>query len=84
MRIERADKADEGLTVHDNNFQEAINEGVMTEFTQPGGVAFNDEIATFFKRAGVYQIATLEARITALESSTDLQDGDVVRLNKQP
>ncbi len=81
--ITRNDKADDGLGVHDQNFQEAVDAGVMSSFTQPGGVAFNDEIATFLARAGVLNIAALEARITALEASGNgLQDGDTVKLNK--
>ena len=81
--IARDDKADDGLPVHDSNFQEAVDAGVMSGFTQPGGVAFNDEIATFLARAGVYNIAKLEARIVALEAGGGgLQDGDNVTLNK--
>ena len=84
--VERSDKADDGLAVHAVNFQKAIDVGVMSNHTQPGGVAFNDEIATFFERAGVLvsNIAALEARIAALEESGNggLQDGDAVELNK--
>jgi hypothetical protein len=82
--INRNTKADDGLGVHEANFDKAVDAGVMSRFTQPGGVAFNDEIATFLARAGVLQIAELEARIAALEAGggEGLQDGDTVKLNK--
>ncbi len=77
----RDDKADDGLPVHDSNYRKAVDAGVMSNFTQPGGVAFNDEIATFFVRAGVFDIAALEARIVALEAGGNgIQDGDTVKL----
>ncbi len=74
----RQDKADDGQAVHAINFQAAIDAGVMSTFTQPGGVAFNDEIATFLARANVYKIVALEARIAALEASSS--EDEVARL----
>ena len=91
--VERSDKADEGMAIHAANFQEAIDAGVMSNHTQPGGVAFNDEIATFLARIGIFddpplshpsrQIEALEARIATLEA-VGLEDGDTVQLKKQP
>ena len=83
--VTRKDKADEGLAVHGPDYRKAVETGVMSKWTQPGGVAFNDEIATFLARAGVFDIAALEARIVALEGGgggNGLQNGDTVKLDK--
>ena len=83
-KMDRNTVVDNGLAVHEGNFGAAVNAGVMSSHTPPGGVAFNDEIATFLARAGVLRIAELEARIAALEQGNPgLVDGDTVQLNRQ-
>ncbi len=48
--VTRNDKADEGLNSLRANFEELKAAGVFTSATQPGGVTFNDEFATFLLR----------------------------------
>ena len=50
MAISRDAKADEGLGSLKANFKELKDAGVFTSATQPGGVTFNDEFATFLLR----------------------------------
>jgi hypothetical protein len=51
--VDRNTKADDGQAVLKPAFDKAVAAGVMSSATQPGGVAFNDELATFLDRAGV-------------------------------
>lgn len=53
--VTRASKADDGLAVLKEDFDEAVQKGFATEHTQPGGVAFNDEILSMLKRMGLYE-----------------------------
>jgi NADH:ubiquinone oxidoreductase subunit 4 (subunit M) len=48
--VDRNSKADDGLTALKPNFDAMVSAGVMSSATQPGGVAFNDEFATFLVR----------------------------------
>ncbi len=48
--VTRASMADDGLPTLADNFQELIDAGVFSEYTQAGGVTFNDEFATFLLR----------------------------------
>lgn len=56
-----ADMVDRKTAVDPNpaltdNVQRMVDAGVFSEHTQPGGVTFNDELATFLERAGVLDI----------------------------
>jgi hypothetical protein len=77
--VDRNTKADDGQPALKANFDEAVAKGIYSAQTQPGGVAFNDEFATFLKRAGVFNIKDLIARVEALEASA-LKRGDGVEL----
>ena len=48
--VTRNDKADDGMSALKGNFDELIDAGVFSASTQPGGVTFNDEFATFLLR----------------------------------
>lgn len=48
--VTRKDKADNGLFSLAINFQELKDAGVFSDATQPGGITFNDEFATFLLR----------------------------------
>ena len=47
VELTRATKVDDGNPALAGNFEEMQEAGVMTTHTQPGGIAFNDELATF-------------------------------------
>lgn len=55
--VTRDTKADDGNSSLAANFQAMIAAGVMSEHTQPGGVGFNDELATFLIRYEAYLAA---------------------------
>jgi hypothetical protein len=81
--VDRNSKADDGQAVLKPAFDRAVAAGVMSSATQPGGVAFNDELATFLDRAGVYAIKDLLARVKTLEEAGGgggLARGDTVKL----
>lgn len=61
--VDRTTKADEGLASLADVFAEAKRLGVATDHTQPGGVAFNDEMLAVLKRLGLF---TLAAEVEAL------------------
>lgn len=48
--VDRNSKADDGLPSLRPNFDEMVAAGVFSAATQPGGVTFNDEFATFLIR----------------------------------
>lgn len=48
--VRRSDKADDGLAVLKPLYDDMVANGVFTTATQPGGVAFNDEVANFLAR----------------------------------
>lgn len=55
--VRRTDKADDGLETLKPNYDAMRNRGVFTASTQPGGVTFNDEFATFLLRQEAYMVA---------------------------
>lgn len=75
--VDRNTKADDGNPVLKPTFDKAVAKGVMSAATQPGGVAFNDEFATFLDRAGVLDLKAWQAqviqRLTALEHQAPSQ-----------
>ena len=55
--VTRADKADNGLEVLRPHFNKAVAAGVASsEHTQPGGVAFNDEVFSVLDRMGLFDV----------------------------
>lgn len=77
MSINRQAKADDGLDVHADAVAKAVAVGAFTRYTQAGGVAFNDELATVFNRLGLLDWqAEVDARIrTAIRlAMADLSD----------
>lgn len=79
MNIDRNAKADDGLPIHAPAVKKAIKAGAFSEHTQPGGVAFNDEIATFLDRLGLFEvaqrIAALEAKVQKVQNQGGLKPG---------
>lgn len=57
MELRRTTTVDDGSTLHEGNYEAMKDAAVMSEHTQPGGVAFNDEIATFLVRFERYIVA---------------------------
>ena len=81
--VTRHSKADDGQDSLRANYDKAVAAGVFSDATQPGGVAFNDEVATFLERSGVLDLPALLERVEALEareSGDGLQRGDSVTL----
>ncbi len=75
--VTRNDKADDGLGSLKNNFEELKAAGVFSSATQPGGITFNDEFATFLLR---FEDHIVEKYRLRLEASSGLERGDVVKL----
>lgn len=65
MAISRGSKADDGIPSLRDNYDRMVELGVFSEHTQPGGVTFNDELATFLVRFA--QAIAPEAGITRPE-----------------
>lgn len=67
--VDRNTKADDGLGTLAAVFDEALDRGFASEHTQPGGVAFNDEILAMLKRMGLFDyrttIAAMNKKIAA-------------------
>lgn len=68
--VTRADKADDGLDVLQPTFRRALEAGIVTQHTQPGGVAFNDEIVALLERAYGFDV---KKRLADLERELSLQ-----------
>ena len=75
--VTRADKADDGLDVLRSSFQRGLSAGVVTEHTQPGGVAFNDEIVAMLERAFGFDV---KKRLADLEREASLQAQEIAVL----
>lgn len=73
--ITRHSKADDGQAWFADQFQAWIDAGIFSDGTQPGGVAFNDEIGIFLERFEDYLVAKYK-----LDESEGLQRGDTVVL----
>lgn len=88
--VTRNSKADEGQSALAGNFEKAVAKGVFSAATQPGGVTFNDELATFLQRAGVFEIDNLAQRIAELEAAQGngncencIKEGEAVKIVKE-
>lgn len=75
--VTRNDKADEGLGSLKSNFEELRAAGVFSSATQPGGVTFNDEFATFLLRFEDHIVDKYHLR---MEVNPALERGDFVKL----
>lgn len=75
--VTRADKADEGLKTLETSFQGARSLGYASEYTQPGGITFNDEFFAVLDRMGLYTLRRefneLKSTVASLEKQ--LADG---------
>lgn len=65
--VTRDSKADDGLDIFKRDMEKARSLGFATVHTQPGGVAFNDEIIAILNRAGL-----LDFKATVQELKSDL------------
>lgn len=63
--VRRSDKADDGLAMHKPSMTSAVQAGAFSTHTQPGGVAFNDEIAAFMNRLGLLDFQAVVSRLNA-------------------
>lgn len=89
--VRRDDKADDGLDIHEEAFNKAISAGGFSKYTQPGGVAFNDELATFMSRLGLFDVFTVikrvednaHAKIRALEAQNAALASQLAALKSQ-
>ena len=57
MELSRSTKVDDGSPLHKDAFETMKDASVMSGHTQPGGIAFNDELATFLVRYERYIVA---------------------------
>jgi len=78
--VTRNDKADEGLGSLKLNFEELKAAGVFSSATQPGGITFNDEFATFLLRFEDLIVAKYNLLDTATIPTDVLRRGDTVDL----
>lgn len=78
--VSRSDKADEGVVSLKPNFDEMVNLGVMSRFTQPGGVTFNDELATFLVRFEDQLLSKVANMIAAADGEDGLTAAQVKNL----
>ena len=69
MELTRATKVDDGVLAIAHHFEAMKAAGVVSEHTQPGGVAFNDEITTFLVKFEAYLV---DKYGLALEQPPDL------------
>lgn len=71
VALTRQSKADDGLETLAPAYENAVASGMFTEFTQPGGVTYNDEFAAFLQRIGLQPGARLwtKKQITAMIAS---------------
>ena len=74
--VTRSSKADDGNPILANNYQEMLTAGVFSSATQPGGVTFNDEFATFLLRFEDHIVAKYNLN----RPDTGLVRGDTVEL----
>ena len=78
--VTRNDKADEGLGSLKNNFEELKAAGVFSSATQPGGITFNDEFATFLLRFEDHIVGKYNLGQDITIPLNVLQRGDTVEL----
>ena len=81
MALKRSTTVDDGSALHKSNYEEMIAAGVMSKHTQPGGIGFNDELATFLVRYERYIVAKYGLALGGNEDRS-VKLGESVRIVK--